>query len=44
MRNWMRKWWCRLWHQKHHENYWTEFSKYFWRCRKCGVHFASKRK
>jgi hypothetical protein len=35
--------WCRMIHRAHHTNFWTEYSKRFFRCDKCGHHFANKR-
>lgn len=37
------KWWCVLMHKPEHDNYWTEYSKRFFRCKKCGVHHARRR-
>jgi len=36
-------WWCKMIHKISHENYWTEMTKHFFRCNKCGVHFSRKR-
>lgn len=32
--------WCRLVHRARHTNYWTQKTQSFWRCDKCGHHFA----
>lgn len=38
----LRKTWCLLVHSRYHEQYWTQVGKDFYRCRKCGGHFARK--
>jgi hypothetical protein len=37
------KWWCVLMHKANQDNYWNENSKRFFRCNKCGVHYARRR-
>lgn len=34
------KWWCVVFHKSHHKNYWTEKTKRFFQCGKCGVNHS----
>lgn len=40
-------WWevlrCRLFHLLYHREYWVEMTKRFYRCDKCGRHWAKDR-
>lgn len=36
------KLWCVLMHKTSQDNYWNEYSKRFFRCKKCGVHHAKR--
>lgn len=40
---WLRYLPCEWFHGGHHHHYWSEASKWFFKCDKCGHHFARPR-